>query len=155
MVNVQHDCLAESKNCKEIQHSPVQQECVEIMKTRQTIVHAPTNAYLLNTHVLHNYQVVFIVIPKALFNQIGTSLVVDHQSVCTGAAKIIQSQKKAKSKKADNANTEIETSVASTSATGSSVTTKKRRGRKELMCKCQEMCCTHRTTHWNIFQPPT
>jgi len=73
------------------------------MKTCQTIVHAPTNAYLLNTHALHNYQVVFVVIPKALFNQIGTSLVVDHQSVCTGAAKIIQSQKKAKSKKADNA----------------------------------------------------
>lgn len=102
---------------------------METMKTRQTIVHAPTNAYLLNTHVLHNYQVVFIVIPKALFNQIGTSLVVDHQSVCTGAAKIIQSQKKAKSKKADNANTEIETSVASTSATGSSVTTKKGEGK--------------------------
>ena len=129
VVNVQHDFLAESKNCKEIQHSRVRQERVETMKTQPTIAHASTNAYLLNTHALHNYQVVALVVPQTLLDQIGTSLVVDHQSVRAEAAKIIQSQKKAKSKKSENANTEVEASVASTSA-ASSVMTTRRKGKE-------------------------
>ncbi|KAG1801434.1 uncharacterized protein HD556DRAFT_1205427, partial [Suillus plorans] len=62
VVNVQHDCASSGANCG-IRNVQERQERIVTTRLRQLIDHAPTNAYFLNTHALHNYQHISALLP--------------------------------------------------------------------------------------------
>ncbi|KAG1857245.1 hypothetical protein C8R48DRAFT_551189, partial [Suillus tomentosus] len=64
VVNVQHDCTSSGANCG-IRNVQERQERIVTMRLRQLVDHAPTNAYFLNTHVLHNYQHISALAPRS------------------------------------------------------------------------------------------
>ncbi|KIO07666.1 hypothetical protein M404DRAFT_104131, partial [Pisolithus tinctorius Marx 270] len=53
-VNIQHDCA--SSRCTGVQVVGERQENDKTTRTKMIINHTPTNAFLLNTHALHNYK---------------------------------------------------------------------------------------------------
>ncbi|KAG1836418.1 hypothetical protein C8R48DRAFT_553148, partial [Suillus tomentosus] len=61
-VNVQHDCIASDSSCN-IQYTCEKQERAETTKTKHVTQHTANNAYVLNTHSLHNYSLISAVIP--------------------------------------------------------------------------------------------
>ncbi|KAL4065523.1 hypothetical protein V8B97DRAFT_1846436, partial [Scleroderma yunnanense] len=60
-VNVQYDCSASA--CNAVKQIAEQQEHLVTTRTKDLVSHLPTNAFLLNTHALHNYQHLAAVIP--------------------------------------------------------------------------------------------
>ena len=61
--------------------------------TKFVIDHAPTNAYILNTHSLHNYHWINSVLPASIHTQCSSPLIPEHTSLCLRAAGSLQSKK--------------------------------------------------------------
>ncbi|KIO06283.1 hypothetical protein M404DRAFT_55005, partial [Pisolithus tinctorius Marx 270] len=61
IINIQHDCA--SSRCTGVQVVGERQENNETTRMKMIINHAPTNAFLLNTHALHNYRRITAVMP--------------------------------------------------------------------------------------------
>lgn len=55
MVNLQHDCYSQSCSLAQI---PVRQEREVTQHTRSSVAHSDTIHYILNTHSLHNHEVI-------------------------------------------------------------------------------------------------
>ncbi|KAL4075091.1 hypothetical protein V8B97DRAFT_1916280 [Scleroderma yunnanense] len=69
------------------------QEHLVITGTKDLVSHSPINAFLLNTHALHNYQHLAAVIPPSLHSQLNVSLITDHEIICLNAAKAVHAKK--------------------------------------------------------------
>ncbi|KAF8425723.1 hypothetical protein L210DRAFT_3319884, partial [Boletus edulis BED1] len=65
-VNVQHDCMTAC--CGSTRAVFEQQERLLSSRTKVLVDHVPTNAYLLNTYSLHNYQWIISAIPISIRN---------------------------------------------------------------------------------------
>ncbi|KAF8868695.1 hypothetical protein BD779DRAFT_1459482 [Infundibulicybe gibba] len=87
-VNVQHDCL--NGKCNGIKTVPVTQERLEAKKTQRTVVHSDLNAFILNTHSLHNYKHIRAVIPPHLAPE---PLAEDSDNIRRNAVKHIRASK--------------------------------------------------------------
>ncbi|KIJ07463.1 hypothetical protein PAXINDRAFT_22620, partial [Paxillus involutus ATCC 200175] len=53
-VNIQHDCA--TARCTGVQVVSERQEHNETIRMTTVVNHSPANAFLLNTHALHNYR---------------------------------------------------------------------------------------------------
>ena len=65
------------------------QECLVTTQTKKVVKHSPTNAYLLNTHALHNYWKILAVLPPDLCKQFEAATVMDHNSLCLHAVELL------------------------------------------------------------------
>ncbi|KAL4066879.1 hypothetical protein J3A83DRAFT_4098505, partial [Scleroderma citrinum] len=90
-VNVQHDCSTSA--CNAVKQVAEPQEHLVITGTKDLVSHSPINAFLLNTHALHNYQHLAAVIPPSLHSQLNVSLITDHEIICLNAAKAVHAKK--------------------------------------------------------------
>ena len=88
IVNLQHDCA--SSECK-LTASPVWQERIQTNRTRSTILHSPTNKFILNAYSIHNYQHILPLIPPQLRNP--APMVPNADEVHRQAAKHIRNKK--------------------------------------------------------------
>ncbi|KAI6008574.1 hypothetical protein EDC04DRAFT_2581978 [Pisolithus marmoratus] len=91
VVNVQHDCITSS--CTSTRTVLEKQEHLVTLRTKDLIDHAPTNAYIINTSLLHNYQWIKAVVPSMLYDQVHASSISDHISLCLHAADLLWSKK--------------------------------------------------------------
>jgi len=93
VVNVQHDCVTSC--CNSTRTVFEQQERLLSSRTKVLVNHTPTNAYVLNTHSLHNYQWILSAIPTSIRNQIRAPLITEHASLRLRAADLLRSKKAA------------------------------------------------------------
>jgi hypothetical protein len=89
--NVQHDCA--TSGCNAIRQIFERQERQETTKSKDVLDHVPTNAYVLNTHSIHNYKWIAAVTPSAIRNQCKSAFIADHQAVRLHAAKLVREKK--------------------------------------------------------------
>ncbi|KAH9941761.1 uncharacterized protein BXZ73DRAFT_41717, partial [Epithele typhae] len=73
VINLQHDCSG--SECNNFENSQVFQERLKSTRTRAVIKHNETNAYILNTHSIHNYDHIRSALPPALRLQLDTPCV--------------------------------------------------------------------------------
>ena len=90
-VNVQHDCSASA--CNAVKQVAERQERLVTTRTKDLVGHSSTNAFLLNTHALHNYQHLAAVIPPSLHSQLNVSLITNHETIRLNAAKVVRAKK--------------------------------------------------------------
>ncbi|KAI5983205.1 hypothetical protein EDD15DRAFT_2111406, partial [Pisolithus albus] len=90
-VNVQHDCIISC--CTSTRTVLEKQERSITSRTKDLINHAPTNAYIINTSSLHNYQWIKAVVPSTLYDQLLASSILDHTSLRLHAADLLRSKK--------------------------------------------------------------
>ncbi|KAG1898286.1 uncharacterized protein F5891DRAFT_955812, partial [Suillus fuscotomentosus] len=76
-VNVQHDCITSDSSCN-IQYTREKQEHAETTKTKCVTQHTANNAYVLNTHSLHNYSLISAVIPPEIHVQMASPQIPNH-----------------------------------------------------------------------------
>lgn len=92
-VNIQHDCASSGSDCHSIRNVKEWQERSETTKSRRLVNHASTNAYVLNTFSLHNYQHITATIPPAVHVQMNMPYISDHHTVRLHAAKLNRQKK--------------------------------------------------------------
>ena len=69
------------------------QERLVTSRTKVLLEHAPTNAFILNIHSLHNHQWIMSAIPIQTQDQLKASPMLDHASMRSHAAETLQSKK--------------------------------------------------------------
>ncbi|KAG6376770.1 hypothetical protein JVT61DRAFT_1794 [Boletus reticuloceps] len=90
-VNVQHDCI--TSQCNSTRTMLEQQERLLTSRAQLLVDHAPTNAFILNIHSLHNYQWIISAIPIQTQDQTRASLMLDHALMRSHAAETLWSKK--------------------------------------------------------------
>ncbi|KAF8430572.1 hypothetical protein L210DRAFT_1019310 [Boletus edulis BED1] len=90
-VNIQHDCI--TSQCNSTRTVLERQERLLTTRTRLLVDHAPTNAFILNIHSLHNYWWIVSAIPIQTRHQIRASLVPDHALMRSHAVETLRSKK--------------------------------------------------------------
>ncbi|KAH9914360.1 uncharacterized protein BXZ73DRAFT_55012, partial [Epithele typhae] len=73
VINLQHDCSG--SECTKFEDSQVLQERLKSTRTRTVVKHNETNAYILNTHSIHNYDHIRSALPPALRLQLDAPCV--------------------------------------------------------------------------------
>ena len=100
-INVQHDCFA--SDCHKKASKPVFQERLKTLRTREIVDHESTNAYILNTLSIHNYQHILAALPEGLINR--KSLLSDAEALAVRQNAVLAMAQKKKSTRNDDTTT--------------------------------------------------
>ena len=90
-INIQHDCS--SAGCNTSKQVARQQERLVTTKMKNLVCHLPTNLYVLNTHVLHNYQHIAAVVLAHFCDEGNIPVVDNHDAIRFHGAKLVHAKK--------------------------------------------------------------
>ncbi|KAI0631689.1 hypothetical protein C8Q77DRAFT_153458, partial [Trametes polyzona] len=112
VVNLQHDCYA--SGCTKQQTVPVLQERQRSTKTRSVVTHMDTNSWILNTHSIHNHEIIKQAVPPEL--SVFHRVVAEADVARVRAQAVASMKEKAKKAVKDSATTGATLASASGSA---------------------------------------